>query len=109
MNPDQRLPAILSLVMIMGTVTLGWISLRPGGLAGFAARQSAAQVPADHQFVVARLWEDPLQAIQAEVMKNAAAKTHPTTERVEQTMRQAAAVQPVSVLVVPIPGTPFPG
>ena len=67
MNPDSRLPAIFSLVMIVATATLGWISLRPGGVTPFADVPVAGQVPAEGQNIVARLWEDPLQAILSDV------------------------------------------
>jgi hypothetical protein len=109
MNPDQRLPAILSLVMIMATATLGWMSLRSGGLAPFGEYQMAAQVPADRQYIVARLWEDPLQAIQAEVAKNKDKDAHPALAGLRKAVEEISAKCPVSFLVVPIPETPYPG
>ncbi len=109
MNPDSRLPAIFSLVMIVATATLGWISLRPGGVTPFAEVPIAGQVPAEGQNIVARLWEDPLQAILAEVSKNKENKKHPAIDSVKGVVAETLKSRRVTLLVVPIPETPFPG
>ena len=69
MNSDQRFSTLFSIVMILATAMLGWVSLKDGASPRVADNRSSAAVPADEQDVVARLWEDPLQAEQPEATK----------------------------------------
>lgn len=110
MNPDQRLPALFSFVLFVATATLGWLSLGPGSGSQLAEPRSSAQVPADYQYVVARLWEDPLQAIQMEAAKDKDGKTIGglTLAQIQDSIAETLKTQQVCLLVVPIPETPFP-
>src|SRR5882672_8097512 len=69
MNDEQGLSKILSILLLVATATLGWISLKDPGVPRVVDDRTSAQVPADEQDVVARLWEDPLQAVQMELSK----------------------------------------
>src|SRR6266850_7865117 len=110
MNNDQRVSTLFSLVMILATAALGWISLKSPGLSRVVDTRSLAQVPADEQDIVARLWEDPLQAVQVEVTKPNRGKSpkHSVEAMVSAVGEKAAETTKVCLFVVPIPETPFP-
>src|SRR5689334_7318384 len=68
MNDEQGLSRVFSLVLLVATAMLGWISFKDSReLPGILGDRNTVTVPALEQSVTARLWEDPLQAVQAEV------------------------------------------
>ncbi|HEY8995875.1 MAG TPA: hypothetical protein VIM71_14515, partial [Lacunisphaera sp.] len=118
MNDDQRFSTLFSIVMILATAMLGWISLKEGPSPRMADNRSSAPVPADEQDVIARLWEDPLQAVQPEAVKTQNSKDASGVPSEKHTVRSLAAAikektqsfdsSRVGLMVVPIPDTPFP-
>lgn len=112
MNNDQRVSTVFSLVMMLATATLGWITLTNQSVSRLPDIRTAAQVPPDEQHVVARLWEDPLQAVQVEMQKrdpqDKNAESRHTPEALAQAVKQKTSDRKVCFLVVPVPDTPFP-
>ena len=112
MDNDQRIAALFPLVMLLATVALGWIALKNPTVPGVPDNRSEAQVPADEQDVVARLWEDPLQAVQVAHAKREHDETHSEARHSMASMVSAvsakAGTKEVCLLVVPVPDTPFP-
>lgn len=114
MENGKKIQTILSLVMILGTASLGWINLtNRGDVQRIADNRMLANVPPDEQDVLARLWEDPLQAVQAiladhEKMPHSSPERH-TPESIRSMLAQKNSDYQNSLLiVVPIPDTPYP-
>ena len=65
MADNQRFGAVISALLAVATAFLGWVTLRGtlGPLRPLQDRPSA-EIPLSAQDVTARLWEDPLQAVQ---------------------------------------------
>lgn len=118
MNNDQGIPKIFSVLLLVAAATLGWFGLKGPGVPRVADNRTSAQVPADEQDVIARLWEDPLQAMQAELSKKARDKpsntnqanapSKHTIEAMQKAVIDKAGTNHLCLLVVPIPDTPFP-
>lgn len=121
MNNDQKLSTVFSLVMVLATVTLGWISFSDRIGPRVADSRTWSPVPTAEQDVVARLWEDPLQAVQMELSQHEkkadAVSLFGKSERPDEahaTSALAAKIEKIAVqkkitlLVIPIPDTPFP-
>src|SRR5262245_47125841 len=118
MSNEQRLSALYSLILVVATVALGWITLRNPSISGVADNRSSSEKTADEQDVVARLWEDPLQAIQASLPKpdhdspadstNAAGVLRHSVKAMQAAVLLKADTYKICLLVVPVPETPFP-
>jgi hypothetical protein len=111
MNGDQRISTIISLVLMVATAALGWFTLTDSLFSPrIADDRSAASVPFGEQDVVARLWEDPLQAVQAEVIKQGGTvdARHRVSALAAAIQETASSGKKIGILTVPIPGTPFP-
>lgn len=121
MNNDQKLSTVFSLVMVLATVTLGWISFSDRIGPRVADSRTWSHVPTAEQDVVARLWEDPLQAVQTELSghqkKTDAVFAPEKSERPDDAhatsalaakIEEMAAQKKVTLLIIPIPDTPFP-
>lgn len=128
MDSNQRLSTLFSLAMMVATAMLGWFTLRDGGVSRLNDNRAPSQVVADDQDVTARLWEDPLEAVQSEAGRShpAAAVHSPsdpcapdepeqvpkhTLSHLAQIVQARLAQTPapnVCILVVPIPDTPYP-
>jgi len=102
---------------MIATAALGWRTFTDRGSQPIADGRNYSQEVAASQNVVARLWEDPLQAVQVEIArKGASASTDvqlPGSSHSAAAMRIAVndtvkAGNKVCLLVVPIPATPFP-
>lgn len=121
MNPEQRQAALVSLVMLVATIALGWMSFGEPEPIHILEPADPAAAPEAEQDVIARLWEDPLQAIHADVAKISAKSEKGDRDAVKA--KHSAGVLAASIearadpegpmttlklLVVPIPGTPFP-
>ncbi len=118
MNNDQGLSKLFSVLLLVAAATLGWIGLKNPGVSRVADNRTSAQIPADEQDVIARLWEDPLQAVQAELSKPDRGKSATTNqgdaslkhtvEAMKRAVTDKAGTKKLCLLVVPIPDTPFP-
>ena len=117
MENNQRLSTVFSLVMLVATATLGWMSFNNRDIPRVADIRISAQVPPDEQNVVARLWEDPLQAVQTELSKRSQNKLDAfqtiaakhDLPSMASAVFEKASTRKICFLVVPIPDTPFPG
>ena len=108
MNNEQSLSKVVSVLLLVATATLGWISFKDAGLPRVADSRVAAQVPADEQDVVARMWEDPLQAIKSDLSKAGKIGSDHTIEAMGTAVLRKVGARKLCLLVVPIPDTPFP-
>src|ERR1043166_986079 len=118
MNNEQTLSKIFSVVLLVATAALGWISMKGPDVSRVADTRISAQVPSDEQDVIARLWEDPLQAVQAELSKTERTKapntnqadpsSRHTDDAMKKAVREKAGTNDVCLLVIPVPDTPFP-
>ena len=118
MNNDQGLSKIFSVLLLVAAATLGWMGLKDVGILGLGDRRVSAQVPADEQDVIARLWEDPLQAIQADLsqhdggkgshLDSGASSSKHTVEAMAAAVSRKVGSKTLCLLIVPIPDTPFP-
>jgi hypothetical protein len=108
MNDEQGLSRVFSLVLLVATAMLGWISFKDSReLPGILGDRNTVTVPALEQSVTARLWEDPLQAVQVEVdSPNRPVRTaQPVRESIANRVSKD---KKICLLLVPIPATPFP-
>ncbi len=116
MNSEQRQTALVSLIMLIATISLGWITFGESEVMPISDSGALVPVPQSEQDVVARLWEDPLEAIQPEVNKprvapakgkKAPPPSHPIAG-LRDLIVQRLGEGNVSIMVVPVPGTPYP-
>ncbi|WP_157604955.1 hypothetical protein [Schlesneria paludicola] len=105
----------MSLVMILATASLGWIGLRNRGELGRIGESRTAEVSlASPQDVVARMWEDPLQAVSTAAPSHDKAHSgrsahHHSPQHVAEDVKQNLFKHGgVSLIVIPIPDTPYP-
>jgi hypothetical protein len=104
MNDDQGLSKVFSLVLLLATAVLGWISFQDANeLPGILGDRQAVPVFVSEQNVTARLWEDPLQAVQSAVTA-----AHSSVVVRQSITNRVARGRRVCLLLVPIPATPFP-
>src|SRR3989304_1148885 len=107
MNNDQRLTPVISSALVLATVAVGWFALSDRlSFPKIAVDRSLGRAAVSEQDVIARLWEDPLQAVQAEVSRAKDSPGHDAGSLVEAIHRKLGESNRVCLLVVPIPGTP---
>ena len=104
--------SVISLVLMLATASLGWLTIKdqvaPPRIKD--VRGSGGN-PVSGQDVVARLWEDPLLAVQAEVARykdTNSSLTHGPDAFKRLASRKLEEGKRVCQLVVPIPGSSFP-
>lgn len=113
MNHDQRLTTAVSFVLMLATMSLGWFSFNQDlSWPKPSSDQPAGVNPTTAQNVASRLWEDPLLAMQMRMSLNtddkpadvAASRLSQLRETIDVKMKDRKIV----LMVVTIPGTPFP-
>ncbi len=114
MADNQRFGAVISALLAVATAFLGWVTLRGtlGPLRPLQDRPSA-EIPLSAQDVTARLWEDPLQAVQSAQSARASQKEDEAAHALPGFQKAICArlknVQVrVCLMIVPVPSTPFP-
>lgn len=116
-DKDSRPLPVFPVIMVVTMAALGWMSLSDKGTQRVADPRNASSVASAEQTVVARLWEDPLQAIQAQIATLEKKGTtflrifdenHNARAVSEEVRKMAVGREGVCLLVVPIPDTPFP-
>jgi hypothetical protein len=109
MNNDERLKSTISFTLMLATLALGWSTLNDRwALPKLAADRSLGVVATSEQDVTARLWEDPLQAVAAEFSKTKSTNSHTSSEFQPLAHQKVATNGSMLLLVIPVPGTPFP-
>ena len=111
MADNQRFGAVISALLAVATAFLGWVTLRGtlGPLRPLQDRPSA-EIPLSAQDVTARLWEDPLQAVQgarASQREDEAAHALPSFQNAISARLKNVQVR-VCLMIVPVPSTSFP-
>lgn len=112
MNESQRLPAIISLVLMIATMSLGWFTWSRGRLPQkLMESRTGSPVPPGEQDVVARLWEDPLQAVHPENSRHRISATDPNhsiASVAQSALLKTGEDGKFLLLVMLVPGGPFP-
>ena len=107
MNNDQKLATLFSMLMVVSSATLGWFSFSDRALPSrIADTRTGGSGVVSEQDVLARLWEDPIQAVAAEASKHEKDSTH-QMERLQNLIRTNLMEARVGILLVPVPGAPF--
>lgn len=114
MDENRQLSAVVSLVLMVATIALGWLTFSDRLVSGRPPEEGSVALTSSlgEEDVVARLWEDPLQAVQAEIQrqtdKTAAAAEHGVSGLAGSVVRRASGGEPACLLIVSIPGGPYP-
>jgi hypothetical protein len=100
---------------MLATVALGWFTLSDSiSVPKISPDRSFGRTTPSEEDVTARLWEDPLLAVQTDVNRieeSKNPKSKHNLENLRESVRQKLgedAENRVLLMVVPIPGTPFP-
>lgn len=115
MESENRGPALASLAIVASAAALGWIALSSQEGDRVADPRPFTEVLAREQDVVARLWEDPLQAVQSDIAQRANPRSvdrkgnDTTLDKLARSVVEERAGAKICLLVVCLPDTPFPG
>jgi hypothetical protein len=104
MQEDKKLTNAASLAMILATLALGWFKFGDVALPTMSLDRPKTSVVASEEDITARLWEDPLNAVLAG-KADTDDKKHGTENLRAVIVKDKSTI---GLMVVPIPGTPFP-
>ena len=112
MNKEQDYAKVVSVLLMALAATFGVYSIRDRSstMAPGNAGVSAGIAPGSDQTVIARLWEDPLQAVESYITtRGKGAETNRSITNLTRSIRNlGSSTTNLSILLVSIPETSFP-